>query len=92
MLATVSVKPRMTRVLPRGDWMDQTGEIVNPALPTFLSDQKVTTRKDLAQWIVSRQNPLTARVYVNRLWKMFFYKGQKCRQRMSFNDGRHGLY
>ena len=72
MLATVSVKPRMTRVLPRGDWMDQTGEIVNPALPTFLSDQKVTTRKDLAQWIVSRQNPLTARVYVNRLWKMFF--------------------
>ena len=77
MLATVSVKPRMTRVLPRGDWMDQTGEIVNPALPTFLSDQKVTTRKDLAQWIVSRQNPLTARVYVNRLWKMFFYKGQK---------------
>ena len=72
MLATVSVKPRMTRVLPRGDWMDQTGEIVNPALPAFLSDQKVTTRKDLAQWIVSRQNPLTARVYVNRLWKMFF--------------------
>ena len=60
MLATVSVKPRMTRVLPRGDWMDQTGEIVNPALPAFLSDQKVTTRKDLAQWIVSQQNPLTA--------------------------------
>ena len=75
MLATVSVKPRMTRVLPRGDWMDQTGEIVNPALPAFLSDQKVMTRKDLAQWIVSRQNPLTARVYVNRLWKMFFGTG-----------------
>ena len=75
MLATVSVKPRMTRVLPRGDWMDQTGEVVNPALPAFLSDQKVTTRKDLAQWIVSRQNPLTARVYVNRLWKMFFGTG-----------------
>ena len=75
MLATVSVKPRMTRVLPRGDWMDQTGEVVNPALPAFLSDQKVTTRKDLAQWIVSRKNPLTARVYVNRLWKMFFGTG-----------------
>ena len=75
MLATVSVKPRMTRVLPRGDWMDQTGEVVNPALPAFLSDQKVTTRKDLAQWIASRQNPLTARVYVNRLWKMFFGTG-----------------
>ena len=75
MLATVSVKPRMTRVLPRGDWMDQTGEIVNPALPAFLSNQKVTTRKDLAQWIVSQQNPLTARVYVNRLWKMFFGTG-----------------
>ena len=75
MLATVSVKPRMTRIFPRGDWMDQSGEVVEPALPNFLSNQKVTSRKDLAEWIVSSNNPLTARVFVNRLWKMFFGTG-----------------
>ena len=75
MLATVSVKPRMTRIFPRGDWMDQSGEVVGPALPNFLSHQKVSSRKDLAEWIVSDNNPLTARVFVNRLWKMFFGTG-----------------
>ena len=75
MLATVSVKPRMTRIFPRGDWMDQSGEVVGPALPKFLSHQKVSSRKDLAEWIVSDNNPLTARVFVNRLWKMFFGTG-----------------
>ena len=75
MLATVSVKPRMTRIFPRGDWMDKSGEVVEPALPNFLSNQKVTSRKDLAEWIVSSNNPLTARVFVNRLWKMFFGTG-----------------
>ena len=75
MIATVSVKPRMTRIFPRGDWMDQSGEIVKPALPKSLSNQKVSSRKDLAEWIVSDNNPLTARVFVNRLWKMFFGTG-----------------
>ena len=75
MLATVSVKPRMTRIFPRGDWMDKSGEVVGPALPKFLSNQKVSSRKDLAEWIVSDNNPLTARVFVNRLWKMFFGTG-----------------
>ena len=75
MLATVSVKPRVTRIFPRGDWMDQSGEVVGPALPKFLSHQKVSSRKDLAEWIVSDNNPLTARVFVNRLWKMFFGTG-----------------
>ena len=75
MLATVSVKPRETRIFPRGDWMDKSGEVVGPALPNFLSNQKVSSRKDLAEWIVSDNNPLTARVFVNRLWKMFFGTG-----------------
>ena len=81
-LTTVSVKPAVTRVLPRGNWQDESGPIVQPAVPHFLTiantatdAQKPLTRLDLARWIVSPQNPLTARVYVNRLWKQFFGNG-----------------
>lgn len=75
-LATVHVEPRVTRVLPRGNWMVDTGEIVSPAVPAFLNHgangTNQLTRLDLANWIVSRNNPLTARVFVNRLWKLYF--------------------
>jgi hypothetical protein len=78
-LATVSVEPRVTRILPRGNWMVDTGEIVSPAPPAFLGNapagKERATRLDLADWIVSRDNPLTARVFVNRLWKLYFGTG-----------------
>jgi hypothetical protein len=68
--------PRTVRVLPRGNWMDESGEIVKPALPAYLPRPEVAgrelTRLDLARWLVSRENPLTARVFVNRLWTQFF--------------------
>ena len=68
--------PRVVRVLPRGNWLDESGEVVEPGVPAFLPQPKVEgrrlTRLDLAQWIVSRENPLTARVFVNRVWKLFF--------------------
>lgn len=73
--------PRTVRVLPRGNWMDETGPIVVPALPRYLVEKPTDgdgarlTRLDLAQWLVSRDNPLTARVFVNRLWKHFFGVG-----------------
>ena len=71
--------PRVVRILPRGNWLDESGEIVEPGVPAFLPQPKVEgrrlTRLDLAQWIVSPENPLTARVFVNRLWKMFFGTG-----------------
>jgi hypothetical protein len=59
--------------------MDETGEVVSPALPHFLPRPEVTgrdlTRLDLGRWLVSRENPLTARAVMNRLWKQFFGMG-----------------
>jgi hypothetical protein len=78
-VVTESDEPRLTRVLPRGNWMDDSGEIVEPAIPAFLgsvahSGQRAT-RLDLANWLVSKENPLTARVFVNRTWRQFFGAG-----------------
>ena len=78
---TAATTPSTTRILPRGNWLDETGEVVRPAPPGFLSggdlpaDAPRQTRLDLANWIVSRDNPLTARTFVNRLWEQFFGTG-----------------
>ena len=75
---TVSAQPREVKVLPRGNWMDESGETVLPASPSFLpnaiesSDSQRLSRLDLAHWIVNPQNPLTARTFVNRVWAMYF--------------------
>lgn len=78
-LVTVSVTPREIRILPRGDWLNNTGDLVQPAVPGIFSSQsdssKRLTRLDLADWLVARNNPLTARVFVNRMWKLFFGAG-----------------
>ncbi len=70
-------EPMPIRVLARGNWQDDTGEIVKPAPPGFLTppvdaETKRLTRLDLAKWLVAPENPLTARVFMNRLWKQFF--------------------
>ncbi len=79
-LVTVSMpSPRMVRILPRGNWLDDSGEIVSPNIPAFLGSLDIKGRKanrmDLARWLVSPENPLTARVFVNRLWKIAFGHG-----------------
>jgi hypothetical protein len=76
-LVSVSMStPRTVRLLPRGDWMNESGPVMQPALPAYLPGPKIEgrrlTRLDLARWINSRGNPLPARVFVNRLWKQFF--------------------
>jgi hypothetical protein len=60
--------------------MDESAAVVQPAVPGFLPpipnpDGRRLTRLDLANWIVSKDNPLTARVFVNRLWKQYFGAG-----------------
>ena len=78
-LVTESVEPRMVRVLPRGNWQDDSGDVVQPGVPKFLprldTGGRRASRLDLANWIVSPQNPLTARAFVNRLWREFFGRG-----------------
>ena len=78
-MVTEATKPRETRILPRGNWMDDSGEIVAPAVPGFLGQVETNDRRanrlDLANWIGSPKNPLTARTFVNRLWRQFFGMG-----------------
>jgi hypothetical protein len=73
-------EPRITKLLHRGEWQDETGEILQSAVPHFLPqipnpEERRLTRLDLAHWLVSPDNPLTARTVMNRLWKQFFGTG-----------------
>jgi hypothetical protein len=74
-----TAKKRTVRILPRGDFLNETGEVVKAALPSYLPKPAIEGREpnrlDLAQWIVARDNPLTSRVLVNRLWKLYFGVG-----------------
>ena len=71
--------PRTMRILPRGNWLDDSGEEVQPAVPVFLPHEPIEDRRanrlDLAKWIMADTNPLTARTFVNRLWKLFYGAG-----------------
>ncbi len=70
-------KPRDTFILTRGDYA-QPGEKVSPGTPALLPPLPAAApanRLGLAQWTVMPQNPLTARVAVNRIWQIFFGAG-----------------
>lgn len=78
-LISEAVPPAETRILPRGNFLDESGEVVQPAIPvkfgTLSTNGQRATRLDLANWLVSKDNPLTPRVFVNRLWRQFFGTG-----------------
>src|SRR5436190_3561218 len=53
-LVSISMPPRTMRILPRGNWLDDSGEVVSPAIPAFLSklppSENRLSRLDLAHW------------------------------------------
>ncbi|MEZ6032253.1 MAG: PSD1 and planctomycete cytochrome C domain-containing protein [Planctomycetaceae bacterium] len=72
---------RPSFIMKRGDFLSP-GMHVDPATPTVLHElqreattDSIPNRLDLARWIVSPENPLTARVTVNRWWAEFFGRG-----------------
>ena len=76
--AVVSLDPEMppSRMHIGGDYKN-TGDVVEPNTPSALPalNAPKRDRAALANWIVSRTNPLTARVAVNRMWQEFFGTG-----------------
>jgi hypothetical protein len=70
-------KPRSTYILERGVY-DAQGEEVFPDVPEAVlpfGDNLPRNRLGLATWLFDKNNPLTARVFVNRLWQMHFGSG-----------------
>lgn len=71
-------EPRPAHILIRGAY-DQPGDQVERGTPSFLppmqTNEATPTRRDLAEWLVAREHPLTARVAVNRFWQQLFGVG-----------------
>lgn len=70
-------EPRTTHLLERGLY-DAPGDIVTPGVPETVAPWHADfppNRLGLAQWILQEENPLAARVAVNRLWRQLFGEG-----------------
>ncbi len=70
--------PRETHLFKRGDWKRPEEESLTPGTPAFLHPFPAgapRNRLGLAQWIVDKRNPLTARAIVNRIWQQYFGQG-----------------
>ncbi len=68
---------RKTHILKRGAY-DAPGDEVQPNTPGFIlpfNKSYPKNRLGLAKWLFDKQNPLTARVFVNQVWQEFFGKG-----------------
>ena len=81
-MITVAIEPRTVRLLSRGNWQDESGPIVEPAVPEFLGNIPARgtrpDRLDLANWLTDVRHGaglLTARVMANRMWYLMFDRG-----------------
>ena len=68
-------KRRETYRLDRGAYDQPREEVFSDVPKVFESDTQPKNRLELANWLVGPQNPLTARVTVNRYWQMVFGEG-----------------
>jgi hypothetical protein len=79
-LATSNAVPAQAHLLNRGDY-NQPRDLVPAGFPSVLPafktkpDSAVSPRAQLANWIASPENPLTARIIVNRVWQHHFGRG-----------------
>jgi hypothetical protein len=70
-------EPRPTRLFIKGDFT-RPAEAVDAGTPSVLpplAPGSPRNRLALARWLVSRENPLTARVIINRVWQQYFGRG-----------------
>lgn len=70
--------PRETRVLVRGEYDEPSGDPLQPGVISAMGNMPDDAPKDrlgLAQWLTSRDHPLTARVFINRVWQSVFGYG-----------------
>lgn len=77
MIENTGDQARTTAIFERGNWLVK-GTPVAPQVPRSLNafpEQFPATRLGFAQWMVSKENPLTARTIVNRLWEQVFGYG-----------------
>ena len=76
MVMRTRATPRRTYLFVKGDFTRDGGDIPS-GVPAILHPIKkpAPNRLDLAHWLVARDNPLTARVIVNRVWQQYFGKG-----------------
>lgn len=78
LVAAERSKPRITRMLRRGEYDAPVGEELSPSTPAILggwSTDFPSNRLGLARWVTSESNPLVSRVLVNRIWQRVFGVG-----------------
>jgi hypothetical protein len=78
LIAKELAKPRVTKLLHRGEYDQPVGEPLKPAVPKVMGawpKEAPANRLGLSQWLVSRENPLMSRVIVNRIWQSVFGYG-----------------
>jgi hypothetical protein len=81
-MVTLHKEPRTIRLLPRGNWLDDSGPVTPPAIPEFMgaldTGDRRPTRLDLVNWLFDLEKGnglLTARVFANRFWYLAFGEG-----------------
>jgi hypothetical protein len=77
MLELAASKQRATKIMLKGNFLT-TGDAVEASVPAAfhpLPESAPANRLGVAAWIVDRDNPLTARVFVNRIWSQLFGTG-----------------